>query len=100
MSLDSILNSVDLLLIDISDNLNRLLTTLTIFIPVFVISFAILVVLLILIIIFTMVLQCKKYQRVESLRRRSVPSIESPQSSRTDYKRVSSPVEKLVVEAK
>ncbi|CAD5223475.1 unnamed protein product [Bursaphelenchus okinawaensis] len=78
MSLDSILNSVDLLLIDISDNLNRLLTTLTIFIPIFVIAFTVLVVLLLLIIVFTMILQYKKYRRVESLKRRKSSDIESP----------------------
>uniref|UniRef100_A0A915CMK8 Envelope protein n=1 Tax=Ditylenchus dipsaci TaxID=166011 RepID=A0A915CMK8_9BILA len=60
MSLDRILVSIDNLLVDISSSVNRLLNTLTIFLPVFIISFALLVLVLIALLVITLLLQLKR----------------------------------------
>ncbi|KAI1728111.1 hypothetical protein DdX_00266 [Ditylenchus destructor] len=67
MSIDRVLLSVDALIIDISINLNRLLATLTIFLPLFIISFALLVFLLIALLITTLILQLKQLRHNEGL---------------------------------
>ena len=64
MSLDSILNSIDTLLIDVSDSLNRLITALTYFVPIFAVSFALLVVLVVVVAIASLILQCKRSRQI------------------------------------
>ncbi|KAI6186320.1 hypothetical protein M3Y98_00120300 [Aphelenchoides besseyi] len=65
MSLDSILHSIDNLLIDVSENVNRLLKTLTWFIPIFVVAFTILVFLLLVVAIVSLILQCKRNRQLK-----------------------------------